>query len=193
MNKLILTYVMICIWFCPSIRVWREGRWTCHFGVVLSFSDRGRVKGTRGHVPPGAHMEGKDPSAFSRQAPALHARRKWPMRVRTVQARRGTLPQPHAHFTDQMHAWDTLGHVGVRSRRTCTVYRTPRLQRRTYVYHSRGEREERAVLSHCVRVAWYFNLVGSVYIAHAAGGGTEDGWRDVSNTSYKRDIYTRAR
>jgi hypothetical protein len=54
-------------------------------------------------------------------------------------------------------------------------------------------KEEIAVLAHCVRVAWYFNLVGSVYIAHAAGGGTEDGWRDVSNTSYKRDIYTRAR
>jgi hypothetical protein len=90
MNKLILTYVMICVWFCPSIRVWREGRWTCHFGVVLSFSDRGRVKGTRGHVPPGAHMEGKDPSAFSRQAPALHARRKWPMhQCMYEQCRRG--------------------------------------------------------------------------------------------------------
>ena len=138
------------------------------------------MKGTRGHVPPGAHMERKESSAFStgpvhcmrhalpgQQAGRLahpgphgmHARREWPMDVRTVQCMRGTLPQPPRPLHRSDACMIHLATFGVRSHRT--VYGVPYPQTTTtYVRipfkRREREREERAVLSHCVRVAWYF-------------------------------------
>ena len=154
-------------------------------------------------MPPGAHMEGKESSAFStgpvhcmrhalpgQQAGRLahpgphgmHARREWPMDVRTVQCMRGTLPQPPRPLHRSDACMIHLATFGVRSHRT--VYGVPYPQTTTtYVRipFKRRERERGACRFVALRTC---SLVGSVYIAHAAGGGTEDGWRDVSNTSY---------
>lgn len=176
-------------------------------------SDRGRVKGTRGHVPPGAHMEGKESSALSRQAlhctacapgpagrppvgppgPTWHGMRVENGPCMYEQCRRGTLraaPRPVDRSDACMHAYTWPRWRGQPSYVYGVPYpQRPRLQCRTYVrmyvytIQEGGEREREELACRFVALRTCSSVP---YILHAAAGGTERrwGWRDVSNTRY---------
>jgi len=135
--------------FSPTAGAWRAHEVTCHPGPT--WKGRSPVR-SRQALCTACAMR----SRASRQA-------GWPTRAHMACMRVENGPwmyeqcsacavrfrSPHAHFTDQMHAWYTWPRLACAVIVPCTVYRTPRLQRRTYVYHSRGEREKERSVPFC--------------------------------------------